>query len=77
MDREESSPDQDGDMESQMDGDSGVDSHLKSEDYGHNAKRANNTETITMKIALFGIMGEYGNNIMVYDTESIMLKHQI
>lgn len=27
--------------------------------------------------SMFAIMGEYGNNILVYDTESIILKHQI
>ena len=27
--------------------------------------------------ALFGIMGEYGNNIMIYSSDSIILKHQI
>jgi len=27
--------------------------------------------------SLFGLMGEYGNNLMVYDTNSIILKNQI
>ena len=27
--------------------------------------------------SLFGIMGEYGNNIMIYSSDSIILKHQI
>ena len=27
--------------------------------------------------SLFGIMGEYGNNLMIYTTDSIILKHQI
>ena len=27
--------------------------------------------------SLFGLMGEYGNNLMIYDTESIILKNQI
>jgi len=27
--------------------------------------------------SLFGLMGEYGNNLMVYDTDSIILKNQI
>mmetsp|Transcript_15803 Transcript_15803/g.21395 ORF Transcript_15803/g.21395 Transcript_15803/m.21395 type:complete len:96 (-) Transcript_15803:3026-3313(-) len=27
--------------------------------------------------SLFGIMGEYGNNLMIYSSESIILKHQI
>lgn len=27
--------------------------------------------------SFFGVMGEYGNNVMVYDTVSICLKHQI
>ena len=25
--------------------------------------------------SLFGIMGEYGNNLMIYTTDSIILKH--
>jgi len=25
--------------------------------------------------SLFGLMGEYGNNLMVYDTDSIILKN--
>ena len=33
-------------------------------------------EVITYE-ALFGIMGEYGNNIMIYSSESVVLKHQI
>jgi hypothetical protein len=27
--------------------------------------------------SLFGLMGEYGNNLMIYDTDSIILKNQI
>lgn len=27
--------------------------------------------------SLFGIMGEYGNNLMIYSSDSIILKHQI
>ena len=27
--------------------------------------------------SLFAIMGEYGNNIMIYSTDSVILKHQI
>ena len=34
-------------------------------------------ETLNISESLFGIMGEYGNNLMIYDTESIILKHQI
>jgi hypothetical protein len=25
--------------------------------------------------SLFGLMGEYGNNLMIYDTDSIILKN--
>lgn len=32
-------------------------------------------ETFQVHESFFGIMGEYGNNMMVYDTESIILKH--
>lgn len=32
-------------------------------------------ETYQVTESFFGIMGEYGNNLMVYDTESIILKH--
>ena len=35
-----------------------------------------NEEVIIME-ALFGIMGEYGNNLMIYSSDSIILKHQI
>lgn len=34
-----------------------------------------NEETYLVSESFFGIMGEYGNNLMVYDTESIILKH--
>jgi WD40 repeat protein len=34
-------------------------------------------ETYQVSESFFGIIGEYGNNLMVYDTESIILKHQI
>ena len=27
--------------------------------------------------SLFAIMGEYGNNIMIYSTDSVILKYQI
>lgn len=33
-------------------------------------------ETIVVE-SMFAIMGEYGNNIMIYSTDSIILKHQI
>ena len=33
-------------------------------------------EVFTME-SLFGIMGEYGNNIMIYSSDSCVLKHQI
>jgi hypothetical protein len=52
-------------------------SGINSNAYHDNRNKKERTEIVTMKIALFGVMGEYGNNIMVYDTESIMLKHQI
>jgi len=25
----------------------------------------------------FGVMGEYGNNIVIYDSESFLIQHQI
>ena len=34
-------------------------------------------EEVIVLESLFGIMGEYGNNIMIYSSESIVLKHQI
>lgn len=34
-------------------------------------------EDLFVHESLFGIMGEYGNNIMVYSSDSIILKHQI
>ena len=34
-------------------------------------------EEVIMLDSLFGIMGEYGNNIMIYSSDSIILKHQI
>lgn len=41
------------------------------------ASERTNEETYLVSESFFGIMGEYGNNLMVYDTESIILKHQI
>ena len=32
-------------------------------------------EEVIVLESLFGIMGEYGNNIMIYSSESIVLKH--
>ena len=34
-------------------------------------------DEVIMTESLFGIMGEYGNNIMIYSSDSIILKHQI
>ena len=34
-------------------------------------------QEIVFMDSLFGIMGEYGNNIMIYSSDSIILKHQI
>ena len=34
-------------------------------------------EEVTVNESLFGIMGEYGNNLMIYSSDSIILKHQI
>ena len=34
-------------------------------------------EEVTINESLFGIMGEYGNNLMIYSSDSIILKHQI
>jgi hypothetical protein len=34
-------------------------------------------EGSTVVEALFAIMGDYGNNIMIYSSDSIILKHQI
>ena len=34
-------------------------------------------EDIIIMESLFGIMGEYGNNLMIYSSDSIILKHQI
>ena len=34
-------------------------------------------QEVTYMDSLFGIMGEYGNNIMIYSSDSIILKHQI
>ena len=34
-------------------------------------------EELIVMDALFGIMGEYGNNLMIYSSDSIILKHQI
>lgn len=34
-------------------------------------------EEITVVESMFAIMGEYGNNIMIYSSDSIILKHQI
>lgn len=38
---------------------------------------ANEAEEILVNESLFGIMGEYGNNLMIYSSDSIILKHQI
>ena len=34
-------------------------------------------DEIVVVDSLFAIMGEYGNNIMIYSSDSIILKHQI
>ena len=34
-------------------------------------------EEIILLDSLFGIMGEYGTSIMIYSSDSIILKHQI
>ena len=34
-------------------------------------------EEVIIMESLFGIMGEYGNNLMIYSSDSIILKHQI
>ena len=34
-------------------------------------------EEVIVNESLFGIMGEYGNNLMIYSSDSIILKHQI
>ena len=34
-------------------------------------------EEVIMLDSLFGIMGEYGTCIMIYSSDSIILKHQI
>ena len=34
-------------------------------------------EEVTVNESLFAIMGEYGNNLMIYSSDSIILKHQI
>ena len=34
-------------------------------------------EEIIVKESLFGILGENGNNLMIYSSDSIILKHQI
>ncbi len=34
-------------------------------------------EDIIMVDSMFAIMGEYGNNLMIYSSDSIILKHQI
>ena len=36
-----------------------------------------NEEEFVVLESLFAIMGEYGNNLMIYSTDSIILKHQI
>ena len=34
-------------------------------------------EEVTVNESMFAIMGEYGNNLMIYSSDSIILKHQI
>lgn len=34
-------------------------------------------EEVTVNESMFAIMGEYGNNIMIYSSDSIILKYQI
>ena len=34
-------------------------------------------EEVYVNESMFAIMGEYGNNIMIYSSDSIILKHQI
>lgn len=34
-------------------------------------------QTVDQTESLFGLMGEYGNNVMIYDTESYILRNQI
>ena len=34
-------------------------------------------EELVIMDSLFAVMGEYGNNLMIYSAESIVLKHQI
>ena len=34
-------------------------------------------EEVIMLDSLFGVMGEYGTSIMIYSSDSIILKHQI
>lgn len=38
-------------------------------------ERFGEEETFQVSESFFGLIGEYGNNLMVYDTESIILKH--
>ena len=32
-------------------------------------------EIFDVQEQLFAVMGEYGNNVMIYDTESVILRH--
>ena len=49
------------------------------EDGGHDnfGETMSVDEEIIMYDSLFGVMGEYGTSIMIYSTDSIILKHQI
>ena len=35
------------------------------------------TERAFMTDSLFGLVGDHGNNLMVYETDSIVLRHKI
>ena len=43
----------------------------------HFAETMSVEEEVTIMDSLFGVMGEYGTSLMVYSTDSIILKHQI
>jgi hypothetical protein len=32
---------------------------------------------VTDTVALFGLVGDHGNSLMIYETDSIVLRHQI
>jgi hypothetical protein len=34
-------------------------------------------EEVAITESLFGVVGDHGNSLMIYDTDSIVLRHQI